>query len=114
MTLPGDPRFPSLFAEQKPSGDLFEHLKRGVFPFAMKTTANFLGWFSVTGNLLFWSAIFNPFGWRGFHGDIMLTGLGLLLSLIASMVASFKASRWWALCTVISIVSLAVFELALK
>ena len=80
----------------------------------MKTTANILGWVSVAGNILFWSAIFNPFGWRGFRGDVMLTGSVLLLSLITSLVAFFKASRWWAICTVISIASLAVFELALK
>ncbi len=80
----------------------------------MKTAANILGWFSVAGNLLFWSVLFNTFGWRGFQGDVMLAGFALLFSLIASLVAFFKASRWWAICIVISVVSLAVFELALK
>jgi hypothetical protein len=79
----------------------------------MKTTAKSLGYLSIATNILFWIMILNPFGTKGFAGDVMFAGLITFGGLLSSLIACIS-SRWWGINVVISLADVVIFELGLK
>jgi len=76
--------------------------------------ANWFGISSVVINAVFWLLVLNPFGWGGFPNDTVISEAAILLALIGSLVAVWKASRWWFISTVASLVAFVAIQYALR
>jgi hypothetical protein len=76
--------------------------------------ANWCGFVSAAINVLFWVLVLNPFGLKGFPHDIEINFLAILLSLIGSIVAAVKASRWWFVSTLVSLATFGFLEYSLR
>lgn len=76
-------------------------------------TANKIGVCSLFITVLFWSAVLTPFGRNhGFHGDIIVTKVVILISLVGAIVAAMNGSRWWVILLIMSLFTTAIVLIA--
>jgi hypothetical protein len=80
-----------------------------------KKVANGLGICSVAIIASFWFLVLNPFRWNlGFLNDTIISEIAVLMALLGSIVAFFKASRWWSLSILTSLLTLLAVQHALR
>ncbi len=66
-------------------------------------------------NLTFWFLVLNPFEWRlRWQSDIIIVGIGVIIAIAASIIATVSASRWWGIAIAASLGMGVLFELALE
>jgi hypothetical protein len=70
---------------------------------------------SVAITLIFWILVLNPFGWNlGFQGDTIVSELAVVAAFLCSTIAFFKASRWWSISMITSLLTFLVVQHALR